>query len=51
MRLGDEIVSSSDESVESDVENQNPVNTRHYQIDNQFAPKYFFITNVRLDEF
>lgn len=47
-RVGDEIIDdSSDSSLEDEnEESKNSVNTRHYQIDEQFAPKYYFITNV-----
>lgn len=47
--LGDQIVDSDSEN-ESSCDDQeefvSPVNTRHYQIDDQFAPNYYFITNV-----
>lgn len=49
-RIGDEILSDSDDSVFS-VDNypsENVVNTRNYQLDGQFAKHHYFITNVRL---
>lgn len=50
-RIGDEVVSESDSTLNDDdcgnkVRKENVVNTRHYQIDSQFADKYYFITNV-----
>lgn len=51
MRLGDEIV-TDDSGSSLDIEDEvyeNPVNTRHYEIDDQFAPKYYFITNVSFE--
>lgn len=48
LRLGDQtIANSSTSSVEDEVDDGNPVNTRNYQIDSLFAPKYYYITNVR----
>lgn len=53
IRLGDQTVqNSSTSSIEDEVNNEeNPVNTRHYQIDSLFAPKYFYITNVSCKKF
>lgn len=48
-RIGDEIISEdSDSTLDSNSEAsfENPINTRHYQIDSLFADKYYFITNV-----
>lgn len=48
MCLGDQIISDDSDST-SDSDNDrygNPVNTRCYQIDELFAPKYYYITNV-----
>lgn len=47
LRVGDDIIDDSDPSTGDDHEEiEHPVNTRHYQIDEQLAPKYYFITNV-----
>lgn len=48
-RIGDEIISEdSDSTLDSDcgASFENPINTRHYQIDSLFADKYYFKTNV-----
>lgn len=48
-RLGVEIISdteSSDTASDSDLNTDENVNTRHYQLDAEFAKKYYFITNV-----
>lgn len=46
-RIGDEIIDDSESSLDEDYEEpENVVNTRHYEVDGQFAPKYYFITNV-----
>lgn len=51
-RLGDEIISDSDSSLDGEGEvHVNPVNTRHFEIDSLFAPNYYFITNVSLNYF
>lgn len=47
LRIGDEIIDDSESSLdEEQEERENFVNTRHYEIDGQFAPRYYFITNV-----
>lgn len=55
MCLGDQTVpNDSTSSIEDDEYNyneDNPVNTRHYQIDSLFAPKYYYITNVSWNRF
>lgn len=53
MRLGDQTVpNSSTSSIEDEVNDEdNPVNTRHYQIDSLFAPNYYYITNVSCKKF
>lgn len=48
-RIGVEIISDSDSSagaLESDPETQSDVNTRHMQLDAEFAKNYYFITQV-----
>lgn len=46
-RVGDEIVnSSSDDSLDDDIEFETKVNTKYMQLDLRFASKYFYITNV-----
>lgn len=46
-RLGDETIDDSDDSLDDDYEQcENVVNTRHHEIDGQFLPKHYFITNV-----
>lgn len=56
LRLGDETLTddenndssciSSNDETETETGEIEYVNTRNYQIDNQFAEKYYFITNV-----
>lgn len=48
-RLGVEIISDSESSVESLHDSEDAIelpNTRNFQIDPEFANRYFFITNV-----
>lgn len=48
-RLGVEYISDTDESdttLDSDSNSDPVVNTRHYQLDAEFAKIYYFITNV-----
>lgn len=45
-RLGDEIVSDSDDNESIPDEFEIDVNTRHYEYDSQFASEYRFITDV-----
>lgn len=48
--LGDELVvgSSGESDVEDNISAPSVLNTRHYQLDSLFAPKYYFIMNVSL---
>lgn len=57
-RLGIEIITDSEESdttsdsdLSSSSNSTNIVNTRHYQLDAEFAKKYFFITDVSFNSF
>lgn len=45
-RLGDEIISDSDDNESIPDEFEVDVNTRHYEYDSLFASEYGFITDV-----
>lgn len=49
-RIGDEIIADdSDGSIPSDDDDfPTTVNTQHYQVDQQFSGKYYFLTNVSM---
>lgn len=48
LRIGDEIVDDSDDSILSDGDDEysTKVNTRHHQLDAQFSGPFYFLTNV-----
>lgn len=48
-RLGDQYINDSESSLDEEFQEfDNPVNTRHMQIDAQFAPRHFYKTDVSL---